>query len=635
MTEKSQIRQALGVTGDRQATAGGDVNAVNTAVNNATIGINTLLSRLSDTRANRLENLDAAITTRSTPADIPTFDLTALNADVQTLLTRLTDSRAASLDNLGDSLGGLAEAVWTFDVGGLDPGPGHASQYVKRLDVAISTRTNQFQVANELDHLLTTYSLDLAWNGIDTLLNRLTEARAGYLDNLNAGGTVATQVDLSGIQNNTRTTISMPASYVVPGSGSQRFVVYLNNYNIAGQQEDLDVVPSIAIYKPDGTLHTNAVYGTSIGGTPVTEMEQNGGETGRYYAYIEIDNTDTVGQYVVNFEMTEGGLTRYADRNLTLVAAPEADFNSADRTMLTQLHALRPDYKPAIDSSGRVDLGQIRGNHNNAEYLGNLAYSWEDDGYISADVVAMSTAVRNLVADAVWDETLSSHQSSGSTGRALQDATSAAGLDLAGIADAVWDENMSAHQSAGTAGQYQVDGGQSTAGAVNEMLQAALQDFFLNNVGLNVTQVQANSFAHLLARTFRVRPGGDFIQIPLRHYEDTNKNYHIEIEITDQNDTNFSSPDYVYDTTSNRSNLFYTLDGAGQSQSLTPYPSGGISATTTNTNPDQTFATVWLFLDDTAQKDIIDRDLVMIRVRQSHDGGASWGNWLVEPLRLG
>jgi hypothetical protein len=73
-----------------------------------TSGTTTLLSRLTSTRAGLLDNLDAAVSTRSTYAGGDTSGTT-------TLLSRLTSTRAGYLDNIASaapSAGSIADAVW-------------------------------------------------------------------------------------------------------------------------------------------------------------------------------------------------------------------------------------------------------------------------------------------------------------------------------------------------------------------------------------------------------------------------------------------------------------------------------------------------------------------------------------------
>lgn len=69
------------------------------------------------------------------------------------------------------------------------------------------------------------------------------------------------------------------------------------------------------------------------------------------------------------------------------------------------------------------------------------------------------------IADAVWDEATSGHQTAGTTGLAL---TSASAPTAAAVADAVWDEALSGHATAGTAGAYLAAAG----GASDPLLNA-------------------------------------------------------------------------------------------------------------------------------------------------------------------
>jgi len=55
------------------------------------------------------------------------------------------------------------------------------------------------------------------------------------------------------------------------------------------------------------------------------------------------------------------------------------------------------------------------------------------------------------IADAVWDETISGHQTGGSTGETLN--SSGGGTTPSAIADAVWDEATTGHTTAGTFGE--------------------------------------------------------------------------------------------------------------------------------------------------------------------------------------
>ena len=81
-----------------------------------------------------------------------------------------------------------------------------------------------------------------------------------------------------------------------------------------------------------------------------------------------------------------------------------------------------------------------------------------DTDAITSDALAASAL--NEIADAVWDEALSGHSTSGSTGEALDDAA-AGSASAASIADAVWDEALSPHLTVGSTGEALNDAGGS------------------------------------------------------------------------------------------------------------------------------------------------------------------------------
>lgn len=140
--------------------------------------------------------------------------------------------------------------------------------------------------------------------------------------------------------------------------------------------------------------------------------------------------------------------------------------------------------------TGEVNLSSGRAD-GNVTYIGGSAVS-TSAAQLGVNVVnAGGTAWASVVAalaDAVWDELLSGHTTSGSAGKGLSDAAGAA--SPATIADAVWDEMMSGHGTVGsmaaalaTAMNGQMVNGDVTA-AVN--LQKAFSGQAYNASGLTV-----------------------------------------------------------------------------------------------------------------------------------------------------
>ena len=92
------------------------------------------------------------------------------------------------------------------------------------------------------------------------------------------------------------------------------------------------------------------------------------------------------------------------------------------------------------------------------------------DNAITSDQLATTAAAE--IADAVWDEAISTHTTTGTTGKALSDA-SAGSATASAIADAVWDEALSAHLTAGSTGEALNDAGGSAADPWTTTLPAA------------------------------------------------------------------------------------------------------------------------------------------------------------------
>lgn len=112
---------------------------------------------------------------------------------------------------------------------------------------------------------------------------------------------------------------------------------------------------------------------------------------------------------------------------------------------------------PAALVSGRIDAS-----------VGAVAAGAIDAAAIATDAVdadALAASAVNKIVDQVWTEAIADHDATvGSTAEALQAADATA--DPAAVADAVWDEPVSGHQTAGTYGRNATSIAQETTAAV-------------------------------------------------------------------------------------------------------------------------------------------------------------------------
>jgi ethanolamine utilization microcompartment shell protein EutS len=136
--------------------------------------VDQLETRLSEARAAYLDSLSGSVAQTGNSYPIinnVTYGLEALDADLNNLLARLTVARSTYLDNLS---GGLVSTLTTDQ---------------------ITSLVNQ-AIINA--NLATSGSLEIVKNFVDNLESRLTETRAGYLDNLS--GALATASALSDVK---------------------------------------------------------------------------------------------------------------------------------------------------------------------------------------------------------------------------------------------------------------------------------------------------------------------------------------------------------------------------------------------------------------------------------------------------
>ncbi len=156
--------------------------------------------------------------------------------------------------------------------------------------------------------------------------------------------------------------------------------------------------------------------------------------------------------------MTVSATEMNAD-NVLIVFSDQAGSEWCDKSFLIQTVASNQfdDLSTFNAGSDTVDVGKISGDStaaNNAELF------FDDTGFdASNSTIGTVTNVTGLndpsaadIADAVWDEALSGHTGAGSTGEALDDA-STTGVSAASVADAVWDEQKSAHTTSGSFGE--------------------------------------------------------------------------------------------------------------------------------------------------------------------------------------
>lgn len=292
--------------------------------------------------------------------------------------------------------------------------------------------------------LATSTQVDALEGDTTELLMRLSTARAGYLDNLNIGGLVASSTEVTSIQNNTRVVRVVPDIIERPDSGTATFRVELFLYDSVGNMETPDSAPTISLVNQTGTDLSARLDSTTM--TLVS--------TGWYRALYTASTADALDQLLWAFSVIEGGATRTYGNNSLIVDTTAADFTTADRAKLDQLAA---DYTTAraakidnldatvssrlaptvsgrtLDVSADGEAGLDWANVGSPTTVQNLSgttikratdnpTALEIDTQLSAAHGAGawgSTMTTSQIATAVWNALLTDYAVSGSMGEAL------------------------------------------------------------------------------------------------------------------------------------------------------------------------------------------------------------------------
>lgn len=175
---------------------------------------------------------------------------------------------------------------------------------------------------------------------IDTHNAIWTSTRAGYLDNANVGGLLASQADVQAITQAQRVRISLPNLIERPDSGSTAYRIWIYVYNELHQAEDLDSNPTVTAENNAGTDRS-----TNLG----TVTKPTG--TGIYYVDYTVASGHAIEGLIIKVAATEGAVTTNYAAAAMVVDTTAVDFTSADRAKLDALH----DTRLTADRAGYLD----------------------------------------------------------------------------------------------------------------------------------------------------------------------------------------------------------------------------------------------------------------------------------------
>lgn len=165
-------------------------------------------------------------------------------------------------------------------------------------------------------------------SGTTTLLARLTSGRAGYLDNLNVGGAVASQADVQAVNQSAskHILIQTVGQYERPESGTTTYTVELRTFNaLTGAAVNADSTPTIA---PVGAISGSLAANLSALTNPAT---------GVYRATYTVSSTDTQEQIRFDGSATIGASPFAISCYSQVVDLVSVTWNSTNASNLTAI----------------------------------------------------------------------------------------------------------------------------------------------------------------------------------------------------------------------------------------------------------------------------------------------------------
>jgi len=162
---------------------------------------------------------------------------------------------------------------------------------------------------------------------VATLISRVTAARAGYWDNLNVAGLIATTADVAGITQAQRVRIVCPVQMVRPASGNSVFRVWIYAYDEQHKGENLDSNPTVTATADDQTDLSANLGSVTKESTP----------DGVYRVdYTVAHDHDTTGVLFTVVATENSAAVTYSHASV-VVDTIAVDFAQADRDKLEQL----------------------------------------------------------------------------------------------------------------------------------------------------------------------------------------------------------------------------------------------------------------------------------------------------------
>jgi len=180
------------------------------------------------------------------------------------------------------------------------------------------------------------------------------------------GSVIADIADLASkvgqIQNNTRTTVAILSEFELPPVGqTYYYLVQLNNFDTAGNMEDPDTAPVVAVTSFNGADRSNNLVNDAF--NPTTTMIKD--TEGRYHIKYRVTDSHPVNEGLLfTITIVEAGVNRLIDRVTRVVEEVSSTFTANDRLVLNDVLADTADMQPKLgtpaNSTISADIAQIK-----------------------------------------------------------------------------------------------------------------------------------------------------------------------------------------------------------------------------------------------------------------------------------
>ena len=183
-------------------------------------------------------------------------------------------------------------------------------------------------------------------SGTTTLLSRITSARAGYLDNLNVGGAVASHSDIQAI--NQSASKHLLVSTVAQYAPGESYTIEVDTFSAStGGVVNADSTPTItATGSITGSLSANLGSITNP-------------STGVYRVAYTVPASPTLEQIRIDVSATISAATFTLSAYTQTVDSPTAIFTATDKSNLTSIKAVTDNFRFTI--ANQVDANALSG----------------------------------------------------------------------------------------------------------------------------------------------------------------------------------------------------------------------------------------------------------------------------------